>query len=338
MIHKPTLAALFWFFCAAFVYAESQPLSTPGKTGKTIIAIRDGRWFLDGAVTYPGTRAEGLLMNVRMVNATFEDQRKSEFDPETNTREFIEKMPEYAAQGVRAFTLNLQGGAPGYEGAVNSTFNSDGGLRVESLSRIRRVIEACDRNGCAVILGLFYQQQDQVLKEDDAIRQAIANAIHWIRNEGFQNVVFEIANEFGHGGFDRPILKTPEGEVELIRYARTIAPEFLYSTSGLGDGRIPDVVAETVDFILIHFNGTPMREIPDCIQSLKRYGKPIVCNEDDKTGSEAAQAAQASVENGASWGYMNVKINQYFPFKFNGAEDDPILYNKLKELTSLPRR
>lgn len=296
-----------------------------------------GRWYINGKITYPGTRAEGLLVNVRMVNAVFEDRNKPEFDPEANTQEFIEKIPIYAAQGVRAFTLNLQGGTPGYEGALNSAFHADGGLRSEYLQRVQRVIEACDRNGCAVILGLFYQRQDQVLKDDEAVRQALTNTINWIRSEGFQNVVFEIANEFNHDGFDRTILKTPEGEVELIRFARTIAPEFLYSTSGLGDGKIPDAVAEAADFILIHFNGTSVNEIPDRIHSLKHFGKPIVCNEDDKIGEEAAQAAQASAVNGASWGYMNLKINQSSPFAFNGAEDDPILYRKLKELTSPPR-
>lgn len=41
---------------------------------KTRISIADGQWRLNGGVTYPGTPAEGLLMNVRMVNAVFEDK------------------------------------------------------------------------------------------------------------------------------------------------------------------------------------------------------------------------------------------------------------------------
>ena len=40
----------------------------------TSLSIQDGRWCLNGAATHPGTRAEGLLMNVRMVNAVCEDR------------------------------------------------------------------------------------------------------------------------------------------------------------------------------------------------------------------------------------------------------------------------
>src|SRR4051794_16523188 len=88
----------------------------------TQVSIVEGRWHLNHEVTYRGAQAEGLLLNVRMVNATFEDRRRPEFDAEANTEEFIARIPEYVGQGVRGFTLNLQGGTPGYEGAVNSAF------------------------------------------------------------------------------------------------------------------------------------------------------------------------------------------------------------------------
>ena len=48
-------------------------------------------------------------MNVRMVNAVFEDRNRPDFDPEANTDEFIAQIPDYVAHGVRAFTLCLQG-------------------------------------------------------------------------------------------------------------------------------------------------------------------------------------------------------------------------------------
>ena len=56
----------------------------------TEISISDTQWRLDGSITYPGAVAEGLLMNVRMVNATFEDRNRDDFDPDTNTDVFIE--------------------------------------------------------------------------------------------------------------------------------------------------------------------------------------------------------------------------------------------------------
>lgn len=112
---------------------------------RTRVSIAEGRWHINGEVTYRGARAEGLLLNVRMVNATFEDRNRPEFDAEANTDEFLAQVLDYLGHGVRAFTLNLQGGMPGYEGALNSAFNADGSLRDSAMARVRRVIEACDR-------------------------------------------------------------------------------------------------------------------------------------------------------------------------------------------------
>jgi hypothetical protein len=84
------------------------------------ISLHDGRWFINDKVTNPGSPAEGLLMNIRMVNATFEDRGKPDFDADANANRFIAQLDDYASHGVNAFTLCLQGGMPGYEGAVNS--------------------------------------------------------------------------------------------------------------------------------------------------------------------------------------------------------------------------
>src|SRR5271167_984242 len=44
------------------------------------------------------------------------------------------------------------------------------------------------------------------------------------------------------------------------------------------------------------------------------------------------------VTHGASWGLMANEVNQRYPFHFEGARDDPVVYAKLKELTSLRSR
>jgi len=46
-----------------------------------------------------GTKAEGLLMNVRMVNAIFEDQRRPDFSPEASTDKFIARIHRAAPIG-----------------------------------------------------------------------------------------------------------------------------------------------------------------------------------------------------------------------------------------------
>ena len=302
-------------------------------SGATTVSIKGTQWYINGDITYPGTPAEGLLMNVRMVNSTFEDRKRTDFDSDENAGRFISKIPEYNAYGVRAFTLNLQGGFPGYEGAINSAFNPNGTLRPDYMSRIQRVIELCDKQGIVVILGLFYQRQDQILRDEEAVKRGLVHAVNCIRENGLTNVAIEIANEYDHNGFDHAVIKTVEGEIELIRLAKKTAPDLLVSTSGLGHGRMDDRIAKEADFILIHFNGTKVEDIPKRINALKKFNKPIVCNEDDKIGQEAARALRACVENGCSWGFMSNQLNQYDPFEFKGYHDDPTVYDTFKEVT-----
>src|SRR3546814_5770428 len=96
-----------------------------------------------------------------MVNAFFEDDRPVEekpewdLDPERNTDLLIAQMSSYIAQGVRGFTIGLQGGFPGYEGAVNSAFPTDGSLREKYMDRAGRVIRAADELGAVIILTCF---------------------------------------------------------------------------------------------------------------------------------------------------------------------------------------
>jgi hypothetical protein len=108
----------------------------------------------------------------------------------------------------------------------------------------------------------------------------------------------------------------------------------LVSASGLGHGRMNALVAAEADFILIHFNGTKVIDIPKRIRALKKYNKPIVCNEDDKVGNEAVLALQACVNNGCSWGFMYNDLNQYEPFEFKGYNDDRRVYDRFKQVTA----
>lgn len=305
-------------------------------TAATRVTIEGGRWHINGRPTNPGSPAEGLLMNVRMVNATFEDRNRPDFDPDANTHEFLAALPDYAAHGVNAFTLCLQGGMPGYEGAINSAFEPDGALRPEYLARVERVLRACDERGLVVILGCYYQRQSKILRDEAAVRAGVVNVARWIQDRRLTNVVLEIANEYPHRGFAPEVIRSPQGQASLIRLARETAPGLLVTASGSGDGRIHREAAEACDFLTPHWNGVRVEEIPARIEALQRYGKPIVCNEDDKVGEHAVAALRAAVAGGAGYGLMHKQLNQTFPFQFAGARDDPVYYAALHELTSPP--
>lgn len=311
--------------------------TTPTFRPRTRVRIVDGLWQVGGKWTHEGSRAEGLLLNVRFVNATFEDSndatRPKGFDADANTAKFLAALPDYVAHGVNAITLCMQGGFPGYEGAVNSAYTASGEIRPSYSRRVARVIEACDRAGVVVILGCFYQRQDQILRDADAVRKALVNTVEWLRSRGYTNVILEVANEFPHSGFDHPIIRTPTGMKELVLLAKKTWPELLVSSSGMGNGRLPHAVGVASDLVLIHFNGTPVNLILQRVAAADKISKPIVCNEDDKVGEEGARALETAIDAICSWGYMNKTKNQYAPFEFDGARDDPAVYAKFRELS-----
>jgi hypothetical protein len=321
------------FVVADDTASEPSPRPPPAGGGRTVVGIEGRRFSLNGTVTYPGAAAEGRLMNVRMVNAVFEDTTRSSFDPEANTDEFLAAMPDYVAAGVRAFTISLQGGNPSYEGAVNTAFTATGALKSAYMARVKRVIDAADAHGAVIILTLFYQRQDQHLANETAVRNAVVSTVRWVAENGFANVLVEIANEHTHTGFDHAVIRTVSGMVSLIRLAKETAPSLYVSTSGYGDGLIAADVARAADYILLHTNSVSIGDYDDRIARAAIYGTPVLITEDPKTGSTGASAARTAVRHGASWGLF-LRRNQAYPFTFEGTADDPVVYDAIRELTA----
>jgi hypothetical protein len=305
---------------------------TTTTTGTTVttVGISGSNFYLNGTITYPGKIAQGKLMNVRMVNSTFEDRSglKPEFSADANTEEFLAAMPSYVGAGVRAFTLNLQGGNPGYEGAINTAFNADGSLRSTYLARVERVIRKADSLGAVVILGLFYFRQDEHLRDEAAVKAGVVNAMKWLRSEGFRNVLVEIANEHQNSMYDHSIIQSDWGMWSLIRLAKSTAPEFKVSASSWGILSLGQETIDASDFLLVHGNAHTLSQQVSEITSLKAYGKPIVMNEDNKT-----TAASATVQAGASWGFYYPSLNQHYPFQFYGTSDYSAVYDSIRQLT-----
>ena len=309
-----------------------EPAAIVARTRLTL----DGRQFrINGGITYPGQTAEGALMNVRMVNSVFEDTNRPSFNPSANTDEFVGRMRDYVSLGVRAFTVSLQGGYPGYEGARNTAFLKNGALQSGYLARAARVIERADALGAVIVLSLYYQRQDQYLQDEQAIKAGVVNAVDWIRGKGYRNVILEVVNEYGHSGFNHGILRSDAGVAGLIRLAKNRYPGLPVAASYLRNGQITSQVAAASDIIIVHFNSTSLSDIATRVRALRTAhpNKPIVCNEDARTGSAAAAAAGASVGAGASYGLMVERQNQHYPFDFEGRSDDAAAYDRYVALT-----
>jgi hypothetical protein len=166
------------------------------------------------------------------------------------------------------------------------------------------------------------------------VRTGVIKATEWVKQKGYRNIILEIANEYGHPGFDHSVLRSDAGVADLIRMARQRHPALPVSASTLGHARMTPRVAEASDVILVHFNSLSTSAIRSRIRDLREdhRGKPIVCNEDSRTGSAAAAALTASVEAGASYGLMVERVNQHYPFYFRGRSDDRQAYDRYRAL------
>ena len=312
------------FICALSVLASAQ----------TTISIVGEDFHLNGKPTYAGRqwdghRIEGLLMNSRMVQATYDDLNPETakrwaypdtgvWDAERNVSEFIAAMPEWKAHGLLAVTVNFQGGSPeGYSKTqpwITGAFNEDGSLRPEFAARMKRVLDTADKLGMVVILGYFYFGQDQRFKDEAAVIKATDEATKWLLDGGWGNVLVEVNNET-NVKYDHEILK-PDRVHELIERVRKTEKDrrrLLVGTS-YGGGTIPkENVVRVSDFLLIHGNGVkdPARitQMVKQTRNVPGYSPmPILFNEDDHENfDQPFNNFSAAVAEHVSWGWFDYR-------------------------------
>jgi hypothetical protein len=304
-----------------------------GASRRTVVSIHGDAFHLNGKPTYAGRtwqgkKIEGLLLNSRMVQGTFDDLNPETagrwaypdtktWDAERNNREFLAAMAEWRRRGLLAITLNLQGGSPeGYSNKQpwhNSALTPTGDLRPEYLARFERILDRADELGMVVILGIFYFGQDERLQDEAAVVRGVDNALAWLRSKGYRHVLIEVNNECNIR-YDHAILK-PERVHELIE--RTRKQGFLAGTS-YGGGTIPkENVVRASDFLLLHGNGVKepakIAEMVRKTRAVPGYRPmPILFNEDDHFDFEKPENNfVAAVGEYCGWGYFDPGKNNY---------------------------
>lgn len=302
---------------------------------QTRVSIVGNAFHINGQPTYAGRtwngkKIEGLLLNSRMVQATFDDlnhQTRNRWaypdtktwDPDRNVREFLAAMPTWRKHGLLAITINIQGGSPqGYSQDQpwhNSGFTETGALRPEYVARLDKVISAADELGMVVIVGYFYFGQDQRLKNEAAVIAATDAATNWLLDRGYTNVLAEVNNEC-NVRYDHKILQ-PGRVHELIDRIRAMTRDgrrLLVSTS-YGGGVVPkENVVRASDFLLLHGNGVnaPAR-IGEMVRQTRQVAgyrpMPILFNEDDHFDFERpSNNFTAAIGEYASWGYFDYRM------------------------------
>ncbi len=339
------------------------------KHRKTTVEIREDQFYINGKVTYEkrywnGNKIEGLLMNSRMVQGIFDDlnpETKSiwvypdtkTWDPDRNTTEFIKNMNKWRKHGLLSFTINMQGGSPqGYSRAQpwhNSGFMEDGSLRPEYMARLERILDKADELGMVPILGIFYFGQDERLRDEKAVINAVNNMIDWLFGKNYRNVLIEINNEC-NVRYDHDILK-PERVHELIELVKSKIRNGnrFYAGTSYGGGTIPrhNVVISS-DFILMHGNGVSdpagILDMVNRVRQVEGYTpKPVLFNEDDHFDFDKEQSNFISAVKGyASWGFFDFRMKDE-PFEA-GYQSVPVdwginserkkgFFNLLKEIS-----
>ncbi len=280
---------------------------------QTRVVIEGEKFYINGTPTYEGRTwktsyggeypVEGLLMNARLVQGIFDDLNEmtrgqwaypdtGEWDPDRNTNEYVMAMASWRENGLLGFTMNLQGGCPyGYCSGFpwdNSAYEPDGSLRQPFMQRAERILDRADELGMVVILGLFYFGEDGPLENEEAIRRAVRNAVTWVLDKGYTNVIIEINNECSVRAYDHDILRCHRVH-ELITLAKEIdvGGRSLYVSTSLAGGQVPpDNIVEVSDYVLIHGNGVQnherITEISAQVREKDVYRTmPLVNNEDD---------------------------------------------------------
>jgi hypothetical protein len=300
--------------------------------GQTEVAIEGADFLINGQLTYPGRfyrdwRVEGLLMNVRCANALFDDRNPETrerwaypdtgvWDPERNTDELIAQLPTWRQHGLLAIGVNLQGGSPeGYSREQpwdSSGFEPNGAPRPGYLARLERLLQAADRLGMVVILGLFYFGQDERLEDEAAVLRAVDETARWVLERGHRNVILEIANECDVPRYEHGILQ-PHRIGELVQRAQNIshAGRRLLTSVSFRGGAVPSVqVAALTDLLLLHGNRVTDPDLlarqAEAARAIAGRPLPLVFNEDDHFNFEQpCNNLLAADRRHASWGFFD---------------------------------
>jgi hypothetical protein len=155
------------------------------------------------------------------------------------TQALIENLDEYKAHGVNAVTVFLQGSSGGFA----DPFSPDGTtLAPDHLTRIKRIIEACDQRGMVVIVGIFYQRvmadvnASRRIEDAEAVRRAVQTTAERLRD--YENLIINIANEQNstyYESFEPFDFNDPDRIVELCERVHAVAPTRLVGAGGYDD-------------------------------------------------------------------------------------------------------
>lgn len=305
----------------------------------TKLSIKGDKFLINESLVYSEIDKcsyKGLLMNARFIQGVFDLEADADrfnrfgkvFDPEVNTNELIDHLPQWYEKGLRAITVGFQGGGPCFTIKNNTMKNhpycmTDTGMVINEQyqRRMLRIIEAADAIGMVIIVSCFYPGQVNNFENGAQIIESVKAACRFINESGRENIILEICNEFDLCR-KNPLIGTGEGMATLIHTAKQSLDKAIPVGSSLSGGEFDVAVAKASDVVLIHGNGCSRQRYYNLIQTAKKHadGKPVLCNED----SQCIGNMLVSMDQGVSWGYYNNMTKQEPPVDWGitKGEDD----------------
>ena len=165
----------------------------------------------------------------------------------------------------------------------------------------------------AVIVGYFYQGQDERLTDEATVVGAVDGVTDWLLDGGWRNLVVEIANECDVPNYEHQIIG-PFRVRELIERVQSHTRDgrrLLASTSFRGGSLPYEDVLRVADLVLLHGNGVTDPTIMSWMiertrMRLRGRQVPIVVNEDDHFAfDQPSNNFLAAVSSYASWGLFD---------------------------------
>ncbi|OGG01513.1 hypothetical protein A2Z33_00560 [Candidatus Gottesmanbacteria bacterium RBG_16_52_11] len=192
---------------------------------RTPVLTRSGKEFLLG-------NTKISRFGLRAVNA---------LESDSVAQSFINNLNKMKAYGIQSVNLNLQGGNTYQQGdsTINS-FNSDGTLKPEFKSRLKKILNAVAQRNMVSVISVYYQRHDTAFANEQAALNAAKNTMTFLENNGWCNIWMYTINEYWVRGFEEPygsLFQTVDGQRRIYNAVKSVSPEVVtYVSEDVNDG------------------------------------------------------------------------------------------------------
>ncbi len=286
----------------------------------TLVGIQGRHFTVNGLLTYTPEQGyggahealRGKLLMMKSTNSIFDDadypalgSREHPYengarwdypdgpwDPDRHTDEFLAMLPTYRRHGFNTVSTSLMSNVPcgSGEGPWKScAWDADGRFRPDYAARLRRVLDATDREGLVLLIQTFMPNNTHVLPDrgdeaanDACIKACARSTLELLLASGHRNVLLELVHEPSPRPQYLQTICTPRREHELLAYAREISGGAIPLTSGSwGAADEPAAFYGAQDF-LAHGHAAASPEEVDRLGpgwQAAAAGKPVFCLE-----------------------------------------------------------